>query len=313
LDLDDLYRLLRGAHAQAQGVMDTVRDPLLVLDSNLTVIGANPAFYRTFDTDRDATIDVPFTELGQGQWKIKELAVLLEQVLPRSASVVDYEVTGTFPAIGHRTMLVSAQRLDHPTLGRRVLLLTIVDATEKKRASDKNEILIGELHHRVKNLLAVTRALARQTRVEGRSAEEYRTAFLNRFDALARSIDVSNKLGSADLSTLLNAMLDPYRDQNASLIVNDGPQTELSIQQTMPVGMILHELATNAWEVEGTQSEPQVALRWTERGGPEAVKPDETGFGTRMMQFAAEYDLGGKVELSYGTEGLSVILTFAKR
>lgn len=330
MDLDDLYRLLRGAHAQAQGVMDTVRDPLLVLDSNLTVIGANPAFYRTFDTDRDATIDVPFTELGQGQWKIKELAVLLEQVLPRSASVVDYEVTGTFPAIGHRTMLVSAQRLDHPTLGRRVLLLTIVDATEKKRANEKNEILIGELHHRVKNLLAVTRALARQTRVEGRSAEDYRTAFLSRFDALARSIDVSNMLGSADLSTLLNAMLDPYRDQNASLIVNDGPQTELSIQQTMPVGMILHELATNAvkhgalsvphgevtidwWDVEGSQTEPQVALRWQERGGPEAVKPDEAGFGTRMMQFAAEYDLGGNVELSYGTEGLSVILTFAKR
>ena len=98
----------------------------------------------------------------------------------------------------------------------------------------------------------------------------------------------------------------------------------------MPVGMILHELATNAvkhgalsvpdgevtidwWDVDGTQTEPQVALRWKERGGPEAVKPDEAGFGTRMMQFAAEYDLGGTVELSYETEGLSVILTFAKR
>ncbi len=312
--------------------MDTVRDPLLVLDSSLTVIGANPAFYRTFDTSPDATINVPFTELGQGQWKIKELAVLLEQVLPRSASVVDYEVTGTFPVIGHRTMLVSAQRLDHPTLGRRVLLMTIVDATEKKRASEKNEILIGELHHRVKNLLAVTRAIARQTHVEGRSAEDYRTAFLSRFDTLARSIDISNRNGTADLSKLLLAVLEPFRNRNAAIIVNDGPQTELSIQQTVPAGMILHELAANAvkhgalsvpdgevtiewWETEAaeTKTGPQIVLRWTERGGPEAVKPDETGFGIRMMQFAAKCDLGGSVELTYGTEGLSVMLTFAKR
>lgn len=330
MDLDDLYRLLRGAHAQAQGVMDTVRDPLLVLDSNLTVIGANPAFYRVFDTDRDATIDVPFAELGQGQWKIDALSILLEQVLPRSASVIDYEVTGTFPAIGHRTMLVSAQRLDHPTLGRRVLLLTIVDATEKKRLNDRNEILIGELHHRIKNLLAVTRSLARQTTVEGRSAKEYRSAFLRRFDALARSLDVSNERGTADLSTLLNAMMEPYRNQNATVTIKDGPQTELSIHQTMPVGMILHELTTNAvkhgalsvlggdvtvdwWDAGAPETEPQISLRWKERGGPVAVKPDEAGFGTRMMQFAAEYDLGGNVELSYGTEGLTVILTFTKR
>lgn len=65
MDLDDLYRLLRVAHVQAQGIVDTIRDPLLVLSGDLTIISANPAFYRTFATDRDSTIGRPLYEPRQ--------------------------------------------------------------------------------------------------------------------------------------------------------------------------------------------------------------------------------------------------------
>ncbi len=66
LDLDGLYRLLRTNHLQAQGVLDTISDPFLVLDSALTVVDANLAFYTTFDTSRDDTLDQPFKDLGNG-------------------------------------------------------------------------------------------------------------------------------------------------------------------------------------------------------------------------------------------------------
>jgi PAS domain-containing protein len=65
-DLDELYRLLRGAHVQAQAVVDTIRDPLLVLGADLTVISANPVFYRTFETGRDATIGSRSTSWAAG-------------------------------------------------------------------------------------------------------------------------------------------------------------------------------------------------------------------------------------------------------
>ncbi len=122
MDLDDLYRLLRVSHVQAQGIVDTIRDPLLVLAGDLTVISANPAFYRTFATDRDSTIGRPLYDLGNGQWNIPELRMLLENVIPKSASIMDFEVQAGFPEVGLRTMLISAQRLIHPDNGQRVLL-----------------------------------------------------------------------------------------------------------------------------------------------------------------------------------------------
>lgn len=329
MDLDDLYRLLRSAHAQAQGVMDTVRDPLLVLDANLTVLAANPAFYRTFDTDRDATIDIPFTELGDGQWAIEELRLLLEKILPRSASVFDYEVTGEFRGIGHRAMLVSAQRLVHPDLGRRVLLLTIVDATEQRRAQDRKEVLIGELHHRIKNIMSVVQSLARQTRTEGRSAEEYRAAFLDRFDALSRSLEASTGQEMTEMAALTRAVLDPYLGRSTSVTIEDGPPVALAPHQAMPLGMILHELATNAlkhgalsvpdgqveigWRTSDDQDgTPSVKLGWRENGGPLVAPPANQGFGTRLIEFAVEHQLGGKVEHRYEPGGLSVMLSFPR-
>ena len=197
MDLDELYRLLRGSHVQAVGIVNTLRDPLLVLDSDLIVVSANPAFYRAFQANSDDTVDVPFLELDNGQWNIPELRLLLEQVIPKAAAIVDYEVQAEFPRVGFRTMLVSAQRLQHPDHSKRILMVSIVDATERRKVEDEKDILIGELDHRIKNLLAVTRALAAQTRVTDRSASEYRSDLLGRFDALARSFGLARLLWRA--------------------------------------------------------------------------------------------------------------------
>ena len=162
MDLDELYRALRGSHVQAVSIINTLRDPLVVLDDDFRVLSASPAFYDTFCTSRDETIGMAFAELGDGQWNIPELRLLMDQVIPRSTSVIDYEVRASFPHIGPRTMLVSAQRLSHPDSGQRILLLTIVDATERRAADEDKDILIGELGHRIKNLMAVIRAIARR-------------------------------------------------------------------------------------------------------------------------------------------------------
>ena len=329
LDLDDLYRLLRSAHVQAQGVLDTVRDPLLVLDAGLCVLDANPAFYRTFETCRDDTVGIPFYELGDGQWNIDALRQLLEQVIPKSAAVIDYEVTAAFPAVGHRTMLVSAERIAQPDNARRVLLLTIVDATERRRCANRQNFLIGELNHRIKNILTVTQALARQTSVKGRTAEEYRDAFLGRFEALGKILEVTSRADTAELPTLAHKVLEPYVGKRGAVVLEKGPTVALNPSQAMALGMIFHELATNAlkygalsspegkvtiaWNVDdGDDATSAVNLRWRESGGPRITPPAAGGFGTRLIEFSAEQDLCGRVEQDYDPDGLIVTLSFPR-
>lgn len=172
MNLEDLYRLLRTGHIEAQGIVDTVPDPLLLLDENLCVQTASRAFFATFKVDRDETIGQHIYDLGNGQWNIPELRRLLEEVIPKSMALVDYEVEHTFPSIGVRTMLVSAHRLFHPDNNSRSLLLSIVDATDRRRLEVEKDVLLGEIRHRMKNLLALVQALARQTSIDGRSGEE---------------------------------------------------------------------------------------------------------------------------------------------
>lgn len=327
MDLEDLYRLLRGAHVQAQGVVDTVRDPLLVLDAQLCVVSANVTFYETFEVGRDDTIGTPLYELGGGQWDIEDLRLLLEKVIPKSAAVTDYEVEAEFPHIGRRTMLVSARRLVHPDRSNRTLLLSIVDATERQKREQENRVFVGEIQHRMRNLLGLVHALARQTKASDASAKEFQDTLLGRLGALSRSLDASMSAEAMLLSQLTARTLEPYVSGASTFAVEGGPEVILTSEQTMPLGMILHELATNAmkygalsatdgqvrvsWDInEGSSGKPRVSLRWTETGGPETSPPDSRGFGTKLIEFVAAQELRGTAELMFAPEGLKAEVSF---
>nr|WP_234841269.1 PAS domain-containing protein [Sinorhizobium meliloti] len=105
-----------------------------------------PGIFATLKVGRDETIGQHLYELGNG-WDIPELRRLLEEVIPKSTAVVDYEVEHDFPSIGRRTMLVSAHRLFHPDNNSRTLLLSIVDATERRQLEAEKDVLLGELRH----------------------------------------------------------------------------------------------------------------------------------------------------------------------
>jgi two-component sensor histidine kinase len=327
MELDDLYRVLRGAHAQAQGVVDTVRDPLLVLDGNLCVVSANHAFYDTFAVDRDETIGVPLYELGDGQWNIDELRLLLETVIPRAASVDDYEVAAEFPRIGRRTMLVSARRLAHPDRHSRALLLSIVDATERRQLEQENRVYVGELQHRVRNLLGLVSALARQTEAPDESARTFRDALLGRLNALALSLDASLAGKASRLDELAARTTEPFTGQPSAVAIEGGPDLVLNSAQALAVGMILHELATNAikygalsvpggrvrlgWDMDEAGDGGALAtLQWAESGGPATAPPTTRGFGMRLIEFAATRELHGEADLTFAPEGLSAEIRF---
>jgi PAS domain-containing protein len=92
MNLEDIYRLLRGEHVQAQGIVDTVQSPLLVLDQDCCILNASRSFFETFKVNRDETIGHSLFKLGNGQWDMPELRLLLRDVVPKSVVVEGYEV-----------------------------------------------------------------------------------------------------------------------------------------------------------------------------------------------------------------------------
>jgi signal transduction histidine kinase/DNA-binding response OmpR family regulator len=120
----------------SQDIVDTVREPLLMLDTTLRVHSANRAFYQTFHVSEEETENQLIYELGNGQWDIPELRRLLEDVVPKSAVFNDFELAHTFPVIGRRVMLLNARKLKAGNHGE-LLVLAMEDVTERRRAEEE--------------------------------------------------------------------------------------------------------------------------------------------------------------------------------
>src|SRR5438067_522471 len=117
----------------AQNIVDTVREPLLMLDTTLRVQSANRAFYQTFHVSPEETENHLIYELGNGQWDIPDLRTLLEDIVPKSSVFNDFELEHTFPVIGRRVMLLNARKLIAGNHGE-LLVLAMEDVTERRRA-----------------------------------------------------------------------------------------------------------------------------------------------------------------------------------
>ena len=120
----------------ALNIVDTVREPLLILDTTLRVRSANRAFYQTFHVSAAETVDRLIYELGNGQWDIPELRTLLEDIVPKSSVFNDFELDHTFPVIGRRVMLLNARKLQAGHHGE-LLVLAMEDVTARKRAEEE--------------------------------------------------------------------------------------------------------------------------------------------------------------------------------
>ncbi len=116
---------LREAHELAEGIIDTVREPLIVLDGKLKIISASRSFYRDFQTTPEDTVSRSLYEFGNRQWDIPKLRELLESILPRDQSFEGYVVEHDFPGIGHRKMLLNARRIAGKTGDGQLILLAI--------------------------------------------------------------------------------------------------------------------------------------------------------------------------------------------
>ena len=127
---------LKAIETYAQNIVDTVREPLLILDTTLRVRSGNRAFYQTFQVSLAETENRLIYELGNGQWDIPALRTLLEDIVPMSSVFNDFELAHDFPAIGWRVMLLNARKLQAGHHGE-LLVLAMEDVTERRRAEEE--------------------------------------------------------------------------------------------------------------------------------------------------------------------------------
>jgi PAS domain S-box-containing protein len=138
-DVSERQRVVQAiadAQAFAEAIVQTVREPLLVLDADLRVRIANRSFYQTFRVTPEETEGQLLFNLGTHQWNIPELRKLLEEVLPRDSTFSDFQVDHTFEGIGRRIMVLNARRIDPAGHLPGLILLAIEDATERVRAAE---------------------------------------------------------------------------------------------------------------------------------------------------------------------------------
>jgi PAS domain S-box-containing protein len=203
-------------------------------------------------------------------------------------------------------------------------VIEVRDITERRRAEERQRLLINELNHRVKNTLSTVQSLAVQTLRTTASPEPFREAFEARLMALsdAHSLLTRSNWTGAELRDVLEHALAPYRDGEAAdaRVQLRGAALRLPARAALTLGMAFHELATNAakygalststgrvevaWRIEHTDGAASLSLEWRETGGPRAEEPRRLGFGLRLIERSVENDLDGEVRLDFHPDGV---------
>ena len=198
------------------------------------------------------------------------------------------------------------------------------DVTEARRWQDHQRLMIGELNHRVKNMLAVVQSIAGQTRRDSTGVDDFFDSFGLRIEALARTHAILTRASwiGADLRELVDGMLSALADGVANRVDVSGPPIRLVPNGAISFSMALHELGTNAikhgsWSAQSGRvtirwwrEEDGVRFDWIETGGPPAHPPECVGFGARLLTEGVPWELRGTAELDYTPEGLSYRLEF---
>lgn len=213
--------------------------------------------------------------------------------------------------------IVSASRLARD--GSRVWDGVQIDVTDAKRAEARQQVLVNELNHRVKNTLATVQSLAVHTARSHPDPAEFADAFAGRLTALSRAQNLLTRESWRDvaLDDVVVAVLEPYEGRARG----EGPPLRLSAAAAVSFSLALHELATNAAKygalstpdgavtVAWTVTDDQASLEWSEQGGPPAPEPAARGFGSRLIERTLSHDLDGRAEFRWSPAGLRVRLT----
>lgn len=206
-------------------------------------------------------------------------------------------------------------------------IVTLTDITERKRAEEQQTMMVAELNHRVKNILAIVQSIAAQTVRSSDTLENFSDSFAGRLRALSTAHDILTQTRwiGVGLGELLTAVLAPYRSAAGTRVSISGPAVLLPASAVVPLSMALHEMTTNAakygalstrrgrieigWQVHGGLDRT-IELVWQERNGPQVDAAASDGFGMKLIDRVVSHDLDGDMKIDFDPAGVRCTISF---
>jgi two-component sensor histidine kinase len=331
------------AWALAQGIVDTVREPVLVLDKNLRVIAASRSFYSAFKVSPEDTNGRLLYALGDGQWDIPKLRVLLEKIIPEQGVMEGYEVEHEFLGLGSRTMCLNARQVFYEGGAGTTILLGMEDVTERRileREKDdllrQKDTLLEELQHRIANSLQIIASIilmkARAVRSEETRLhlEDAHKRVLS-IAAVQKQLHASGASGAIEIAPYLSklcaslaySMIGDTRPISLKVVGEGGSATS---SQAESLGLIVTELVMNGLKhaFPDDKAKGQITVAYDVIGTNWKLSISDNGIGKRDSDFAQgksglgtgivkalAHQLDAQVETLAGPEGTTVSITHA--
>lgn len=303
-------------------IVESSLDAIIGMTSDGVIISWNNGAERLYGYTADEVVGRPLSLL-MPPGATDGLRALLDR--GRRSRVAEPAEMERVTKDGRRIVVQSTASPVRNGAGKVIAVSTIErDVTERKHAEERQRVRVAELNHRVKNTLATVLSLLRQSLRHSASIKEFSWAFEGRVRALAKSHDLlaaGDWLGT-DLEVLVVTGLAPYCERGDRVIVS-GDKMTLNASTSLLLGMILHELATNAAkhgalstdlgqvEVSWTKNvrARTLNLGWTEKNGPRAGAPAKgKGFGLTLIERGLAHELKGEVQFDFGDDGFRCAL-----
>jgi two-component sensor histidine kinase len=341
---------IEDAKVLAQAIVNTIPDPFLVLDESFHVLAASRSFCATFKVDPDETHGCLLFALGDGQWDIPALRVLLETIIPEKAAMDGFEVEHDFPGIGRKTMLLNARKVLYDDSPNMTILLAFSDVTarravehEKQDLLERTEellrqkqVLLQEMQHRVANSLSIIASIL-MLKARAVTSEETRQHLQDAHQRVMSVAEVQVQLHATegidriDVSTYLSKLCGALA---ASMIAEQHPiavrvlaeEGAVDSARAVSLGLIVTELVINAikYAFPSDKAGAEVLVTYEVDGsdwkltirdngvGKMADEAPRTGggLGTTIVKALAQ-QLGASVETQSSEAGLEVAIATA--
>gem|GEM_PF-1267348 len=320
LDITELREAQEGladsrATLEAFFETDTILASVVELDGDeVRFVTSNRPFARFFG--RDDVTGASAAEL-LGSHPAAQFADALGRIASTGApSTFEHRAPG-----GDRWFAATISPIGRRAGGRARFATASLDITQRKKSEAHLRLLINELNHRAKNLLAIIQGIAQQSFRGDGASPAARAAFEGRLAALSAAHDVLTRENweHAEFRDILSDAVAPFQRSDRGAFVLSGPDLRLPPKTAVSFALAFHELSTNAakygalsndagrvlvdWAVIGDRP-GRLKLTWREEGGPPVVEPTRRGFGSRMIERGLAAELGGLVRVSYPAEGV---------
>lgn len=237
-----------------QSIVDTIRDPLVVLENDMTIVTASNAFLTIFGITQAEAHGRRVSELGQHQWDVPALRHLMERVLPENKPIESFEIEDDFPGLGRRVFNLNARKISQPGNHAHRMLLVFEDITDRKQRERDAQMLTNEISHRIKNNLQIVVGLisyeAKWTAapcVQGYKAMQARIgAIAQLYDLISQSSRGRTVAVDSYLREIAKALSESLGTGSGIEITVKAEALEIDPDRAVPFGLLVNELATNA-------------------------------------------------------------------